>query len=252
MKSYILATLTYLFLYIPIAVLVVFSFNSKGFPSSWDHFTLEWYHKLFQEKELWGSFFNSLLVSTITTFLSILMGTMLIFLHANGGRISKVIPLFYGNLVIPETILAMSLISFFSMLHIPLGLPTLIVGHTILGLGFVIPIIFLRYSELDPKLQEASLDLGASTLQTFNKITLPLLRPSLIASGLLVFVISFDDFIISYFCSGSSFQTLSIYLVSSLRFGISPVVNALATLLLILTSVLVMAFFSPKVRTRVF
>lgn len=252
MKSYLLATLTYLFLYIPIAVLVVFSFNSKGFPSSWDHFTLEWYHKLFQERELWESFFNSLLVSTISTFLSILMGTMLIFLHANGGKISKVIPLFYGNLVIPETILAMSLISFFAMLHIPLGLPTLIVGHTILGLGFVIPIIFLRYSELDPKLQEASLDLGASTLQTFSKITLPLLRPALIASGLLVFVISFDDFIISYFCSGSSFQTLSIYLVSSLRFGISPVVNALATLLLILTSVLVMVFFSPKVRTRVF
>ncbi len=252
MKSYLLATITYLFLYIPIAVLVVFSFNSKTFPSSWDHFTLQWYHNLFQEKELWASFFNSLLVSSLSTLLSIIMGTLLIFLHANGGKISKIIPLFYGNLVIPETILAMSLISFFALLHIPLGLPTLIVGHTILGLGFVIPVIFLRYSELDPKLQEASLDLGANSLQTFRKITLPLLRPALIASGLLVFMISFDDFIISYFCSGSSFQTLSIYLISSIRFGISPVVNALATILLILTSTLVMIFFSPKVRTRVF
>ncbi|MBI5274287.1 MAG: ABC transporter permease [Chlamydiales bacterium] len=252
MKGYIAATLTYLFLYIPIAVLIVFSFNSRGFPASWDHFTLQWYQKLFQEPDLWTSFLNSLIVSSLATLLSVTMGALLIFLHANGGKISNFIPLFYGNLIIPETILAMSLISFFAMLHIPLGIHTLVVGHTLLGLGFVIPIVFLRYSELDPRLKEASMDLGATSFQTFRKIILPLMRPALIASGLLVFVISFDDFILSYFCSGSSFQTLSIYLVSSLRFGISPVVNALATLLLILTSTLVMIFFSPKVRTRVF
>jgi len=252
MKSYILATLTYLFLYLPITVLIVFSFNSKGFPSHWDHFTLHWYSQLFQETALWNSFFNSLTVASISSLLSVTMGALLIFLHVNGGRVGKFIPLFYGNLIIPETILAMSLVAFFAMFHIPLGLPTLVVSHTIIGLGFVVPIVYLRYKELDPRLVEASYDLGANYFQTYVKILLPLLRPALIATGLLVFVISFDDFVLSYFCSGTSFQTLSIYLVSSLRFGISPVVNALAAFLLLLTSALVFIFFSPKVKTRVF
>lgn len=252
MKSYIFAGFCYLFLYLPIAVLIIFSFNSKGFPSKWDHFTFQWYYELFSEVELWDSFFNSLIVACSSSMLSVVMGALLIFLHINGGKVHKFIPLFYGNLIIPETILAMSLISFFAMFHIPLGIGTIIVSHTIIGLGFVVPIVFMRYKELDPRLIEASRDLGANSMQTFLKILLPLLRPALIATGLLVFVISFDDFVLSYFCSGTSFQTLSIYLVSSIRFGISPVVNALATLLLLLTSILIMIFFSPKVRTRVF
>lgn len=252
MKSYIAAIFAYLFLYIPIIVLIVFSFNSKSFPSAWDHFTLHWYYKLFEDVELWESFFNSLTVASISTTIAVTMGALLIFLHANGGKIEKYIPLFYGNLIIPETILAMSLISFFALFKVPLGLPTLIVAHTLLGLGFVVPIVYMRYKELDPRLKEASMDLGASSFQTYRKIILPLIRPALIATGLLVFVLSFDDFVFSYFCSGTSFQTLSMYLVSSIKFGISPVVNALATILLGITSILIMIFFSPKVRTRVF
>jgi ABC-type spermidine/putrescine transport system permease subunit II len=121
-----------------------------------------------------------------------------------------------------------------------------------LGLGFVIPIVYTRYLELDPKLQEASLILGASPRKTFFKITLPLLKPSLIATAVLIFIISFDDFIVTYFCSGTAFQTLSIYLFSTIRTGISPVVNALSVFLIGLTSLLIMYFFSPKVKTRVF
>jgi spermidine/putrescine transport system permease protein len=177
---------------------------------------------------------------------------MLLFFQALGGKIEKSLSLFYINLVVPETVLALGLISYFSFLNIPLGMHTLIVSHTVLGLGFVIPILYTRAVMLDPRLKEASLVLGASPAQTFFKITLPQLKPAMISIGLLVFVISFDDFILSYFCSGTSFQTLSIYLVSSIRYGISPVVNAFSAILILITGLLVSIFFSPKSRTKVF
>jgi len=243
---------TYLFLYVPIVVLIVFSFNSEQFPSPWVQFTWKWYRELFESVHLWQSFINSLIVAVSSTSLSLILGLCLIFYHAQGGRIGKFLLLFYGNLVIPETVLAVSLLAFFALISIPLGFPTLIIAHTLLGLGFVIPILTARYLELDPKMNEVSLVLGASQMQTFFKITLPLLRPSLIATALLVFIISFDDFILSYFCAGSTAQTLSLYLLSMLRSGVSPVVNALSTLLLCLSSLLVLIFFSIKARSRIF
>jgi len=243
---------TFLFLYIPIVILFVFSFNSKPFPAPWEQFTVSWYQELFNSSELWQSFRNSLVVATLSTFLSLIMGVLLIFFRASGGRIARFLPMFYGSLIVPETVLAVSLLTFFSFLSIPLGLPTIVASHAVLGLGFLIPIVYTHYLELDPRLQEASLVLGATPSQTFFKITLPLLRPALIATGVLIFIISFDDFIITYFCSGTSFQTLSVYLFTTIRTGISPVVNALSVFLLALTSLLVLFFFSPKIRTRIF
>ncbi len=242
----------YLFLYVPIIVLLVFSFNTEGFPSPWKGFTLHWYHELFEAVQLWHSFLNSLIVAIFSTLISLTMGVFLIFYAAQGGRIGKFLNLFYGNLVIPETVLAVSLLGFFSLFSIPLGLLTLILAHSVLGLGFVIPIVYARFLELDLRMTEASLVLGATPFQTFFKVTLPLLGPSLIATGLLVFIVSFDDFILSYFCAGSSSQTLSLYILSMLRSGISPVVNALSAVLLILSSLLVFFFFSLKTRSRIF
>ncbi len=245
---------TYLFLYVPIIVLLVFSFNTEGFPSPWKEFTLKWYHELFQASHLWASFLNSLIVALCATGLSLTMGVFLLFYAAQGGRIGKFLNLFYGNLVIPETVLAVSLLGFFTLVSIPLGLTTLILAHTVLALGFVIPIVYARFVELDYRMTEASLVLGATPIQTFFKVTLPLLRPSLIVSGMLVFIISFDDFVLSYFCAGSTSQTLSLYILSMLRSGISPIVNALSAVLLILSSSLVLLFFwfSQKTRTRIF
>ena len=194
---------------------------------------------------------NSLLVAIISTSLSLLLGVFLIFFRAQGGKVQKALPLFYGNLIIPETMLAISLLSYFTLFKIELGITTLIVAHSVLGLGFVIPILYTRFLQLDKHLTEASEALGASSLQTFIKITLPLLRPTLLATGLLIFILSFDDFILSYFCSGTSIQTLSLYLLSTLRAGVSPIVNALSTILLLLSSILVMLFFSPKIRSRI-
>jgi spermidine/putrescine transport system permease protein len=246
-----LVIFTYLFLYVPICVLLVFSFNSESFPSPWKSFSLKWYIELFESTYLWQSFLNSLIVAACSTMISLIMGIFLIFYAAQGGRIGKFLSLFYGNIVIPETVLAVSLLGFFTLMSIPLGLVTLVLAHTVLGLGFVIPIVYAKYIELDPKLTEASLVLGATPLQTFFKVTLPLVRPSLISTGLLVFIISFDDFILAYFCAGSTSQTLSLYILSMLRSGVSPVVNALSAVLLALSTSIALLFFSMKTKVRI-
>lgn len=252
LKFFLFIAATYLFLYVPILVLLVFSFNTERFPSPWSGFTLKWYQELFDSIYLWKAFANSLIVATFATLISLVTGVFLIFYAAQGGRIGKLLPLFYGNLIIPETVLAVSLLSFFSSINIPLGILTLILAHTVLALGLVVPILYARFKELDPRLTEASLALGASLPQTFFKVTLPMLRPTLTTAGLLVFIISFDDFILSYFCAGSSAQTLSLYILSMLRSGVSPIVNALSAVLLFFSSLFVLIFFSVKTRRRIF
>lgn len=246
--SRVVTILTYLFLYAPIAVLITYSFNSKGFPSPWDEFTFKWYVELYHAEDLWASFRTSLIVACSTTFLSLVMGVLLVYYQASGARVKHLLPLFYGNLIVPETVLAISLLMFFSLFGIPLGYTSLIIAHTILGLGFVVPVLYMRYSNLDTRLEESSYALGASHRQTFFKITLPLLRPAIMACGLLIFILSFDDFITAYFCAGTKIQTISLHLLSMIRIGISPVVNALSAVLFVLSSLLVLLFFSTKQR----
>jgi len=228
--------LSYFFLYIPIIILVFFSFNDAPFPAPWHAFTLQWYKELFSTQEVWDAFYISLIVSVSATTISLAMAVALIYHQIYSTPARTFILLFYGNLLIPEIFLAVGLVTFLSYFSIPLGIPTLIIGHTLLGLGYTVPIIYARYLELDYRLTEASLDLGASPTETFFKITLPLLTPSLVAAGLLVFILSFDDFLLSFFCAGSSAQTLSLYIFGMLRSGASPVVNALSTILLALRS----------------
>lgn len=242
----------YLFLYVPITILLVFSFNDASFPAPWHGFTLKWYKELAHSSHLWNSFFTSLVVAVSATTLSALAGLLLVFCAAQGGRIGRYLSLYYANIIIPETVLGVGLLAFFAMLRIPLGLTTLIISHTVLGLGFVIPIVYQRFTELDPKLKEASQILGATEIQTFFKVTLPMLKPAFIVSGLLVFVLSFDDFILSYFCSGSDSQTLSLYILSMIRSGVSPVVNALSAILFLISSTLVFSYFSLSNKTRIF
>jgi len=242
---------TFFFLYLPIIILFIFSFNSRTFPSPWESFTTHWYKQLFLESEIWLSLLNSFIVAISSTSICLILAIFMLYFLSKGGKIDKYIPLFYGNLVIPETVLAVGLLSYFSFLHIPLGLTTIVIAHSIVGLGLSIPMLYLYYREIDPKIFEASLNLGATHWQTFTRLVLPLMRPTFISSGLIIFILSFDDFVLAYFCSGSSAQTLSLFLVSSIRYGISPVINALASVLLLLTITLVVIFFSFKKRTRI-
>ncbi len=249
--SFILLIATsYLFLYVPIAVLILFSFNDGPFPSPWVGFSLKWYHELFHSSVIWSAFYNSLILALSAMILSVTFSLGLVYFACTKRPIRKFTFLFYGNTVVPEVVLAIGLLSFFSLLAIPLGLIALIAGHTVLGLGYAVPIIYTSYLSRDKRIYEASLDLGATKSQTFWKIELPLLRPAILSAALLVFIMSFDDFIISYFCSGSEAQTLSLYIYSMIRSGISPVVNALSTILLALSSLLVIILCYIMMRSK--
>lgn len=227
----------YLFLYIPLFVLLVFSFNKGGFPGRWKGFTFQWYHDLFHEVALWDTFCNSLIVAFGSTFLTLFLSILLIFYLTLSKKTERLIPLFYGNLLIPETFLALSLLFLITLVHIPLGFATLIVAHTLLGLGFVVPILYGRLKELDSSYFEASASLGATAYQTFTKITLPLLKPSIVVSSLLIFILSLDDFIFSYFCSSSETQTLPLHILSMIRGGMAPTLAPL-TMLVVFVSML--------------
>ena len=243
-------SLVYLFLYIPIIVLIVFSFNSIAFPYRWESFSLKWYHELFYAADLWRSACNSAIVGLAAVFLSLFIG--LFFVMWNASRKNNyLLSFFYPNLIVPEIILAVGLLSFFIFFNVPLSLGTLIVGHTLLGLGYTIPIINESFTSIDNRLVEASTDLGATPIQTFVKVVLPILKPSLVASGLLVFILSLDDFLIAFFCAGSDSQTLSLYIFSMIRTGVSPEVNALATLMITVSSFLVFLFCSFRVKEQI-
>lgn len=250
MRHYLIGlfiTCMYLFLYIPIAVLILFSFNNSLLPYEWKGLTLHWYENLWQSVEIWQALNNSLIVATASVALSLTMGVLLVY-YSSRSSLARTLVLFYGTLAIPEIVLAAGLLSVFLFLSVPLGLTTLIAAHTLLGLGYVVPVVHGRFMELDYALTEASLDLGATYTQTFFWVILPLLFPVLTASALLVFIISLDDFLLSFFCAGVSTQTLPMYIFSMIRAGATPMVNALSTVLLLVSSILVLLFSSLKVK----
>lgn len=231
----------YLFLYIPVIILMLFSFNRGDSPTYWLGFTTYWYHEVFTSSEVYDALINSILVASVSVVLTILLSTAYVFY----GRISglyAILPLFYIGLAVPEIVLAVGLLSTFYVLSLPLGIMTLIAGHTLIGLGYVVPIIFARYNELDERLLEASYDLGATRAQTFLYIVIPFLLPALLSSALLVFIISFDDFVLSFFCAGPAAQTLPVYLFALIRSGATPMVNVISTLMLVSSALCVGVF----------
>ena len=246
----IVVCFAYLFLYLPIVVLVLFSFNDSSLSVEWVGFSLRWYRKIANSPEILSALKTSLIVAFSTTTLSVIIGTCFVVASRWGG-VSFISNLFYTNILIPEIVLAICILSIFTFFHIPLGYGSLIAGHTVLGLGFVVPIVRARFAELDPVLTEASLDLGATYFQTFRRVLIPLLMPSLIASGLLVFTLSMDDFLIAFFCSGPTVQTLSVYVYSMIRTGVDPMINAISTCFLAISSLLVLLLCSLKVVDQV-
>lgn len=243
--------LTFLFIYMPIAVLILFSFNKVAFPYRWAGFSWHWYTELFESEEIWHVVKNSCIVASMSVLLSLTMGILLVF-YTTQSKLRHFISLFYINLLFPEIMLAVGLLLLFTFFSVPSGLITLIAGHTVLGLGYVVPILSARFAEIDPALIEASLDLGASINQTFLRVIVPLFVPALIAAGLLVFVISFDDFLIAFFCAGTEAQTLPLYIFATIRTGISPILNALSTVLLLFSSLLVLIFCWLQSKIRIF
>ena len=237
----------YLFLYVPIIILIISSFNASSYPYEWRGFSLTWYHQLWESVEVWEAFSNSLIVATTSVILSVVLGLLFVIFAADTW-IDKLLLAFYGSLVAPEIVLAVGLLSFFTFFSVPLGLTTLIAGHTLIGLGYIVPLLHSRFHELSYILTEASLDLGADYSTTFFRVILPLLSPALMAGALLTFILSFDDFIISFFCTGGTTLTLPLYFFSVIRSGASPIINALSSVFLLLSSIVVLLISSLKIR----
>ncbi len=234
----LLIVMGYTFIYLPIFVLIIFSFNKSKIPVEWTGFSLKWYAKLFSSSEIINAFKNSMIVALASSFLSVMIGTCLV-VSSKWWRNQFIFSFFMPNLFVPDIIVAIGILNLFSILKIPLGLGSLIVGHTLIGLIFVIQIVKARYLEIDPFLTEASLDLGATYYQTFRLVLFPLLKSAIVPAALITFTLSLDDYLIALFCSGPEVQTLSVYTFVSIRSSLDPTVNALATCMLAISSIIV-------------
>ena len=223
------------FLYLPIAVLVLLSFNDSGLPTAWSGFSVKWYAALASNSNILQAAGNTLFVGIVATILSTILGTMLaIGMETRRRKSAGLEALVFAPMVIPDIVLAVSLLTFFSKLNLALGLHTIIISHVIFDLAFVSSIVRARLKNFDYSIIEASRDLGASGWTTFWRVTFPVLMPAIIAGALLAFTLSVDEFIIAFFTAGAgrSSITLPIQIYSMIRFGITPEINALATIVM--------------------
>jgi putrescine transport system permease protein len=240
----------FLFLYVPIVSLVVYSFNESQLVTVWTQFSTRWYAALLQDDELIAAAWLSLRVALLTAFASVVVGTWAGFVLARMGRF-RGFTLYTGMinapLVIPEVIQGISLLLLFVEMGQWLGWPagrgilTIWIGHVMLCMSYVAIIVQSRVRDLHPSLEEAALDLGATPLRVFFSVTLPLISQALVAGWLLSFTLSIDDLVLSAFLSGPGSTTLPLVVFSRVRLGLNPEMNALATLFIAVVSVGVVA-----------
>ncbi len=229
-------TLVYLFLFLPISVIVVNSFNattSKPY-MSWKGFTFDWYIKLWENHSLVEAFGVTMVIAVVSTLLATVIGTLGavgMYRYRFKGK-ALIDGLLYIPVVIPEIVLGISLLTIFAKVHIPRGMLTLILAHVTFCIPFVIFNVRARLAGYDSSIEEASMDLGANRLVTFFEITLPVLAPGILGGALLAFTLSIDDVIISYFVYGQT-KTYPLKVMESVKSGVAPDVNALSTLILV-------------------
>ena len=224
----------FLFLYAPIFTLIVFSFNASQQTTIWKGFTLSWYAKLIQNQDLWNACRNSITVAGVSTLIATIIGTtaaLAIERYRFPLRLTFTRVL-YIPIIIPDIVMAISLLIFYMQAHIPLGIASIIIAHVAFNISYVTIVVRARLQGLDQSLEEAALDLGANEWKTFRQITLPLIAPGVIGGGVLAFTLSIDDFVITFFTAGVGATTLPVRIYSMLKFGITPEINAISTLLL--------------------
>ena len=238
----------YAFLYAPIAILIIYSFNDSRLVTVWSHFSTRWYGALFHNGQIGDAFFLSLRIATVSASVSVVLGTLAAiamirarrFVGRNAFEMLAMMPL-----ILPDVLVGLSLLLLFVMSGEWLGWPsergaaTITLAHITFGAAYATIVIRARLSELDPLLEEAAADLGATPARTFQRVTLPLLMPALLAAWLLAFTLSVDDIVIASFVTGPGASTLPIVIFSSVRLGVSPQINALATLLICAVTLLV-------------
>jgi spermidine/putrescine transport system permease protein len=245
------SALVFFFLYAPIIVLVVFSFTTDSFGVRWTGFTLKWYGNLLNDKRLLEAAFNTLKVALVSTVFSTVLGTLTALAmerYRFRGR-GAVDALLYLPIVIPEIVMALSLLAFFSFsfnlidlitgIGLRMSLVTVTIAHIAFSVSFVVVVVRTSLRGFDRRLEEAAHDLGANEWQTFWRITFPLILPGIIGGALLAFTLSLDDFIISFFTTGPGASLLPIEVYSSVKRSITPKINAISTLMLLLSMSLV-------------
>jgi spermidine/putrescine transport system permease protein len=230
----------YVFLYAPIVVVVIFSFNAARYGGPWQGFTLHWYLHLFDHPEKIEAVRNTVVLAGLSTTIATVLGTMLGYglsrYRFPGKKLFSW--LMYIPVVIPDIVMAVSLMLFYGLLRqwlgvFELGMTTMVIAHVTFQIPFVAIVVRARLVGLDPAVEEAAHDLGASTWQTFRTVTLPLMTPGVLAGAMIAFTLSLDDFVVSFFTTGPGATTLPILIYSSVRRGITPDINALSTLMIV-------------------
>ncbi|WP_344919305.1 ABC transporter permease [Streptosporangium oxazolinicum] len=225
----------YVFLYTPIVVLVVMSFNSGESPYVYEGFSLDWYGVLARDEKIREGLVNTLIVAAGSTVLSTVLGTLLAVGLARHTRSRTLDALGVLPAVLPDLVLAIGLLVFYATIRSTLGLHSVLLAHTVFGMAFVTAVVRTRLTGADTSLEEASRDLGATPFTTFLRVTLPQLAPGIVAGALLAFTLSVDEFVIAFFTAAPTTPTLPIVIYSMVRFGVTPEINALATLLLLVS-----------------
>ena len=251
----------FVFLYLPIVALMVYSFNDSPLPNVWRGFTLRWYAQLASDQELLAGLWLSLKVAFFTACGSVVLGTLAAFALVKYKRFTGR-TLFSGManapLVMPEVVVGLSLLLMLVSVQRALGFPergmgTILLGHLLLGMAYAAVVVQSRLQDLNPQLEEAAMDLGARPYQVFWLVTLPMISQSLLSAWLLTFTISLDDVVLSAFLSGPGSTTMPLVIFSRARLGLNPSVNAVATITIIVVAVGVIAasyFISHQERRR--
>jgi len=246
-------TLVYLFLYLPILALIVYSFNSAKYASTWKGATLNWYLKLFDNEVLMEAMLNSVYVAVTSSVAATAIGTLgaLAFYRYRFAGRKILYTMVYSTMMSPDIVMGISLLTMFILLGIKTGFLTLALAHITFCLPFVIVTVYARISGFDPAIIDAAKDLGAGEFKIFRHIILPMTAPAVAAGWLLSFTLSLDDVIVSFFVTGPDFEILPLKIYSMVRLGVKPEVNALCTLLFIFTLLSVMtAHFLVKEKNR--
>lgn len=239
--------------YIPILVTVIYSFNASKISSVWEGFSLKWYVELFRDREMKEALVNSLVLAALSCLCAVLIGTLgALGMHRKKSRLNDATA--YVSMIpimIPEIILGMVFLSVFSLMGLPFGMVTLVIAHTTFCVPYIFSMVKARLVGMDKSLEEAALDLGASPMRVFFDVTLPMILPAILSGVMLAFAMSFDDVVISIFVTGPKVNTLPVKIYTKLKTGVTPEVNALATLMLAVTVFLLLgASLVSKIRNK--
>lgn len=251
----LIIVLTFIFLFAPIVVLVLYSFNESKMNVVFTGFTFKWYGELLKNTDLLEAFFNTLIIAFTSTVISTIIGTIsAIGLQRYDFKLKHLVnSLIYIPIVIPEIVLGISLLSVYTMANLRLGMLSLIISHIAFSIPFVITSVRSSLNLLPKEYEEAAYDLGANKYQVFSKVILPLIKPGVISGATLALTLSLDDVVISYFTAGPGSNTLPLKIYSMIKTGITPDVNALSTILLLVTVVILTissVIQSRKIATR--